>query len=248
MHKEKINLSTATRFERKYRCSYHQYYAIMNALYPFILKDAYTTLSPINKYLVRSLYFDTHNYQIFLEKIGGNASRIKFRIRTYSDTIHDEPDIRVEMKVRQANLTQKYGSFISFADCQYFQQFRHWRNQNDPILEEFERQVHMRDLHPKILVEYLREGYQTKFGEGIRLTFDHQIKSASSRTLFPSQIMWQNHYDPTIVLEIKHQDKLPDWLLKIIKQNGLRLVANSKFAFGIERSRRDLIFAGWSNG
>jgi SPX domain protein involved in polyphosphate accumulation len=236
-----------SRFERKYRCSPGQYLAIRNALTPYVVKDSFTHNASNSKYLVRSLYFDTDDYQLYLEKTGGNSNRSKFRIRTYSKSPKDNPDIRVEIKVREANLTQKYGSYISFDDCQSFIRNRHWNNRNDPVLVEFERLSHLLNLRPKTLVEYQREGFHTKDGNNIRITFDHDVKSTSARNLFPDHIFWQRNYEQQIVMEIKHQETIPRWLNRLIIAHDLKLVANSKFVLGIEHSRPDIIFPAWSH-
>jgi len=241
-------LTTTTRFERKYRCSFPQYYALKNALYPFLVKDDYTERSNTSKYLVRSIYYDTIDYQIYLEKVGGNSNRAKYRIRTYGTSLREAPDIRVEIKVRQGNLSQKFGSFIRITDYQHFLKYRHWENPNDPVLQEFERITHLKNLQPKVLVEYDREGYYSRDGGEVRITFDHQLRTTSSRTLFPHQTLWQNHLEPKVVLEIKHQDELPIWLTKIIKQHGLKIVANSKYALGVNASCKDLIYPSWAYG
>ncbi|MBW6465360.1 MAG: polyphosphate polymerase domain-containing protein [Brevefilum sp.] len=240
-------LSTTSRFERKYRCTYAQYYAIKNALYPYILQDYYTKRAPNHRYLVRSLYYDTAHYQIFVEKCGGNSDRVKYRIRTYSDLMSDRPDIRVEMKVRDANLTRKYGAYTTIEDCQKFINQRHWQNNSDPVLAEFERHVLMMNLEPKTLVEYHREGYQTRDGSGTRITFDHHIKSASSCELFPEKVFWFKHHEQMVVLEVKHTNTLEKWLHQVVKSHGLRLVPNSKFAFGIQTSQPGLIVPSWSD-
>jgi hypothetical protein len=240
-------LSASTRFERKYRCTPAEYYAIKNALYPYIQKDIFTHKAPNHKYLVRSLYFDTSHYRIFFEKHGGNSERLKYRIRTYSNSVEDDPDIRVEMKVREANLTWKYGSYTTLDDCQNFLSKRHWKHGDDPVLHEFERHVHLYHLIPKTLVEYHREGYQTKDGSGTRITFDHRVRSAYSRDLFPKQVNWHVHHEQMVVLEVKHSNSLPNWFSRIVKCHGLRLVSNSKFAFGIQASQPDLIFPSWSD-
>lgn len=236
------------RFERKYRCNYRQYLSIKQAVYPYIQKDHFTRKAPGHRYLVRSLYFDTAEYQLFFEKGGGNTDRIKYRIRTYGDQETSRPDVRVEMKVRNGNLSAKYGTYITIDECDRFIKSRHWSNYSDPVLCEFERRVHLLNMFPKSLVEYRREGYQTIDGNGIRITFDHRIKSASARTLFPEVVFWHIHHEQLIVLEIKHSGVIPDWLNKAIKNNGLCLVANSKFAFGIQGSQADLITPGWSDG
>jgi hypothetical protein len=180
------------------------------------------------------------------EKTGGLSQRTKFRIRTYSNSPEDNPDIKVEIKIRQANLTLKYGAFSTLADCTAFLNNRHWKNRNDPVLIEFERQTHLLNLRPKTLVEYQREGFHTKDGHNIRITFDHKIKSAAAQELFPGKLFWHRNYEQMIVMEIKHQGAVPHWINRIIKQHDLRLVANSKFVLGLQTSRPDIIFQGWS--
>jgi hypothetical protein len=240
-------LSATTRFERKYRCTYAQYHAIKNALYPYLQKDSYTRQAPKHKYLVRSLYFDTGRYKIFFEKSGGNSDRLKYRIRTYSDLESDHPDIRVEMKVREANLTKKYGAYTTLEDCQNFLKHRHWLDHADPVLQEFERHVHLINLLPKSLVEYHREGFETKDGSGTRITFDHRIRSAFSHELFPKKVIWHVHHEQMVVFEVKHINRLEKWFHQLVQSHGLTMVSNSKFAFGIQASQPDLIFPSWSD-
>jgi hypothetical protein len=241
-------LSTATRFERKYRCTFAQYYAVKNALYPYIQQDFYTGRAKGCRYLVRSLYFDTGNYQIYFEKAGGNTDRLKYRIRTYASSADQKPDIRVEMKLREANLTRKFGTLINLDNYTNFLKNRHWIECDDPVLQEFERQVHLLNLLPKTLVEYHREGYQARDGSGTRITFDHRIRSAHSRNLFPDQVLWHVHHEQLIVFEVKHTNPLPRWFQQVVKNLELRWVSNSKFAFGIQASQPDLITPGWSDG
>lgn len=236
-----------TRFERKYRCTYNQYISVRNSLYPYLKLDPFTKKTPHRKYLVRSLYFDTYNYHLFLEKIGGSSNRTKFRLRTYGISPEDHPDIRAEIKVRQANQTMKYGTTITLDDCNNFLRNRRWDNRSDPILVEFERQAHLLNLIPKTLVEYRREGYHTRDGNDIRITFDHRIKSAYANHLFPEHVFWHINHVQMIVMEIKHQGTIPGWLNQVIKAHGLYLVANSKFVFGVQSSCPDIIYPGWSH-
>ena len=243
-----IQKTATNRFERKYRCNFREYLAIKHAIYPYVKQDYYTQIAPNNRYLVRSLYFDTAQYQMYFEKAGGNTDRIKFRIRTYGDQEKDNLDVRVELKLRNGNLTSKYGTIITSTDCENFLRKRHWGSNSDPVLIEFERRVHMLNLLPQTLVEYRREGYQTIDGNGIRITFDHRIKSASGKSLFPKHLFWRVHHEQMVVLEIKHEKPIPQWLNNLIKEHGLYLVSNSKFAFGVQGSQPDLITPGWSDG
>ncbi|MEA3326317.1 MAG: polyphosphate polymerase domain-containing protein [Chloroflexota bacterium] len=229
------------RFETKYRISYPQYFAIKNAIAPYLKTDLFTQSASEKRYLVRSLYFDTWDYKNFIEKINGDCNRMKFRIRTYGTDPMNYPDIRVEIKVRTGNIIKKYGSFINYEQHLWFMKSRYWNPCDDPVLIEFERYVHKWNLIPVTLVQYFREGFHSRAQEGIRLTFDHLIKSASSNELFPACSFWHRHNRSQIVLEIKHQNKVPFWLNELIQQFNLKVVSNSKYTNSIEIAERRMI-------
>lgn len=229
------------RFETKYRINIHEYFAIKNALPLYMKRDSYTRKNPSKQYLVRSLYYDTRDYRMYTEKIDGIGNRMKFRIRTYGTDPVDKPDIRVEIKVRKGNGMEKYGCFISCQDYQGYMQNQCWETSNDPVLAEFARYVHKWNLYPKTLVQYAREGFVSKFQDKIRLTFDHRIKSAPAEELFPNNIYWRRHYLSQIVLEIKHQNNIPDWLNNLITSYQMKVVPNSKYCNSIEVAPRDII-------
>lgn len=229
------------RYELKYRLTYAQYHQVKNAFYPFIEPDSYTLALPARKYLVRSLYFDTFDYQSYFEKDGGNFRRVKFRIRTYARQLDENSRIRVEFKVRQGARTEKHGSFISPSSYQTFMAHHHWEEEEDPVLIEFERWMHLKVLQPALLVEYEREGFQTRAKDTIRITFDHQVSSASSRSLFPPHAFFHPHHPHWVVLEIKHRQTPPDWLKTIVQSQGLKIVANSKYCQGIDVTQPGLV-------
>lgn len=210
--------------------------------------DPFTSATAENGYLVRSLYFDTPDYQAYFEKISGDCNRVKFRIRTYTKDIEDNPTIRVELKVRKGVMMEKHGYFVTASQYQEFMNGWHWPLENNPVLDEFERNLHLKHLQPKILVEYFREGFQSRSREDIRITFDHQVRSASSISLFPKKVFFRLHHPHTIILEIKHYEKQPGWLRNIVQQHGLKIIANSKYAQGIEVARPDLVTPSWSVG
>lgn len=236
------------RFESKYKISSYQYHQVKNALVPYMQLDSFTRAGLKNKYLVRSLYFDTLDYQAYFEKISGDCNRVKFRIRTYVESIEDSPTIRVELKVRKGVMMEKFSYFVTASQYQEFMNGWHWPGENNPVLDEFERNLRLKHLRPKVLVEYLREGFQSRSRENIRITFDHQVRSAFSNSLFPGKVFFRRHHPHVIILEIKHPAEQPGWLRKIVEQHSLKIIANSKYAQGIEVARPDLVTPSWSNG
>jgi len=229
------------RYELKYRLSQQDYWQVRNAIYPFIACDQYTKVAPSRKYLVRSLYFDTPDFQAYNEKLGGNHSRLKFRIRAYTDCVSTNSPVHVEAKIRNGARSQKIGAFVSVEQYLAFMQGFHWDGETNSILIEFERSVHARILRPKILVQYRREAYVSRARDDIRITFDHAVQSAQTKTLFPEHVFFHPHYAHSVILEIKHRDQQPYWLKDIVQTYSLKIEPNSKYCQGIDVTQLDLV-------
>ena len=234
------------RFEYKYRLPVDQYLRVRNCIAPYMEIDDYTARAPEMKYLVRSVYYDSIFLNAFNEKVDGDSDRIKFRIRSYADTLAKADTVRAEMKVRKGAITEKHGSFINKEQYLSFIETKHWPEVSDVVLEEFERYVHLKTLQPVILTEYRREGYRSRAREELRITFDHHVRSAHSNSLFPEAPLFHDHHHGLIVLEIKCISQQPDWLRKLVHQNGLRIMANSKYVQGMTVSYPSLVTPAWS--
>ncbi len=228
------------RFEYKYQLSRLQYYQLRNNLIPYCETDPYTKNAANNRYLVRSLYFDNDQFQAYHEKIEGNFGRIKCRIRTYEEKLDKETVLRAELKNRWGESIEKYSTFIKPSDYERFMEKRHW-NINDPVLQEFERIYYLRAMKPKVMVEYFREGYNPRDREDVRITLDHDVRSCYTDTLFPEANLYKYHHYHLVILEIKCRTKQPAWLSKIVRNHGLKYIANSKYTQGVEAVRPDLL-------
>jgi hypothetical protein len=236
------------RFELKYRISHWQYRQVRNAIVPYMEPDEFSLADPSGFYLVRSLYFDTYNYQAYHEKMGGDFGRIKIRIRSYSNTMTENIPLRVELKTRRGTAMEKFSSFVPAFYYSQFMKTHHWPSYDSPVLTEFERLFHLRSLQPKLLVEYRREGLLPRGREDLRITFDHKVHSASSASLFPEKPFFRTHDNNEIIMEVKCRTAQPAWLSRLIQQQGLKWVANSKYTRGIEVSRPDAVTPMWSQG
>ncbi len=231
---------SAFRFEFKYRISYYQYLNIKHSILPYMKLDDYTQNNKSKKYLVRSLYYETSDYEIYSQKMSGDAEIAKFRLRTYSSKMEQAQKIRAEIKVRQGESLAKYSTFTSIASYQYFIDNCMWKmDESDPVLIEFNRYLLAKALRPKVLVEYHREGYESRSNSEVRMTFDHNVRSVHEKTLFPCNPFFRTHHPFEIVLEIKCKHTYPFWLKKIILDHGLSYIANSKYTQSIEASRQD---------
>ncbi len=234
-------MRSMSRYELKYRLTCPQYLALRNALRPLMKPDPFTAAAPGGRYLVRSLYYDSHDYKAYFEREDGQFGRIKLRIRSYVDCPEDNTRLSVELKTKKGKFMDKYGVFTDMSQYRHFLQTGHWDAPLDPVLMEFERLLHVRSLLPCIIVQYRREGFSPRSGEPFRLTMDHDICSARSDHLFPEHLLLHPHRPKSIILEIKYKEREPDWLLRLARQHDLKIVSNSKYVQGIEAVRPDMV-------
>ncbi len=234
-------MRNTSRFEYKYILSHAQYYAVKNALLPYLEKDFYTKHAPEGRYLVRSIYYDTHLLKAFHERNDGQYGRIKLRIRAYQDTPTDDGLISIELKTKKGSVMTKYSNLIPIASYNHYMQTGHFLETNQPVLDEFLRLKTTRMLTPQLIVEYKREGYTPKARGNLRITFDHGVSSTRAKTLFQENLMLKPHRPKHVILEIKCQKTQPDWLRKIVKSHNLKIITNSKYVQGVEVIRPSMI-------
>lgn len=242
--KNEILLDEDSRYELKYRLSYFQYLKMRNAIQPYMIMDPFTQFQEKHRYLVRSLYFDTDNYLSYDQKMNGDCDRVKLRLRTYPYGEEYLRYVRVELKVRQGNRAVKKSVFVPLEEYRHFMETYHWQSFVHPITNGFERTILKQYMRPKVLIEYDREGYQTRLKSGIRITFDHNLRSTHASGLFQEHCFYRYLYPRNVVLEIKFKDQLPNWLIALVRQQGLKIIANSKYTQCIQVSRHDLHHPG----
>lgn len=239
-------MRVVSRRELKYRLDMKQYYQVLHALSPYMREDRYTRLSGHDKgYLVRSIYFDTFEYLAYREKDNGEHSRVKLRIRAYTDKPDGSARLSVEFKTRTGSTMKKYSTFVTLDEYWAFMGSWHWTDLSDEVLTEFERLVHLKAFRPKTIVEYRRQGFEAIDGSGLRLTMDHGVRSAAGHCLFQEDLFFREHCPGTVIFEIKTGHDEPGWLYHVVKKMGLKAVSNSKYAQSIETSGYEVKASGF---
>ena len=229
-----------SRFERKYLLSLAQYYRLRNRLHPLAERDYYSRAAG-GSYLVRSIYYDTHDYRAWYEKDDGDFGRIKLRIRAYADRWEDCDKVSLEIKTRRGNSMVKYTTQVEPDEYLEFAKAGRWRSLDNPVVNEFERLRRVRQLEPVCLVQYRREGFSARDGSQVRFTFDHDVESTRASWLFPDAPILNPHRPKRPIFEVKTRAGEPAWLHGIIRDHTLKLAANSKYWQGIEIIRPNMV-------
>lgn len=181
-------------------------------------------------YLIRSLYFDDVSSSAFYDKMDGVWLRKKYRIRYYN---YDSSYIVLEAKHKHDQLTYKQQQVIDKSTAERLSKGQTGRivAQEGTLLEQFLQDMDMYHLVPSILVDYFRLAYVFEPLD-VRVTFDEYIKSGLYTSDmfdrdFPGVPMLK---DNEVVLEVKFNEIMPDFIRVVLETIPKCRLAISKFA------------------
>lgn len=218
---------------------------------PYLIDDDFH--SGENLYTVRSIYFDTAKLKYYWEKLDGIRRRKKLRIRGYNE--HDDENIIfLEVKRKYENFVRKNRSALKYFNLQQLLDSKdihsHVMTNNGfsrslDDAERFLHHLHKRSLIPVILIVYEREAFFSKFDEGLRITFDTDLRYQSFpklNNLFEDNLT--NAMPGKTILEIKFSGGFPIWLQNLIREYGIVRRSVSKYTICIDHEKsRDAFFS-----
>jgi len=199
-------------------------------------------------YEVRSLYFDSNFHHSFLEKKDGIAIRRKLRIRYYpSFNRSDEKFAFIEIKkkinenVAKSRIYVPLESAINILDGNHNEAKLFYSKasaQDKNTLKEIWFLYKKYNLKPACIVAYKRQPFLSKIERTFRLTFDTNVLvrnynldlhfGGGSKFIVPRGIC---------IMEVKFNNIVPNWAIKIIQKNNCVQYKISKFANGLEKTR-----------
>ena len=214
------------RHELKYIISYSDYISLKSKLSGFLELDSNVNLN--GEYIVRSLYFDNFYDKVLNEKINGINNREKFRIRIYN---HNTSLIKLEKKVKLNGLCKKESAIISIDE--YYKIINNdidWmKDSREALIRELYLKMKLELLNPKMIVAYIRIPFV--YSEcNLRITFDRKIKnSVNDIDILNFDIPLISKNENIIIMEVKYNEFIPDYIKRIIKLKNTSLVAYSKY-------------------
>ncbi len=229
------------RNEHKYKLDEFSYHRVRDALRLSTRADGYSMRAKKGRYFVRSLYFDTLDYQAYQEKVVGVPNRIKLRIRTYALTRDDKSIIKIEIKTRVGQRVGKFSEIVPMQSYDHFLTDRSWNERLGATAGEFRRLVLLRGLRPRVLVDYYREALIPRDGGDVRITFDHDLCYAQSTALFANSPRSYSARPKFVIMEIKVPNQPPDWLQSLARKFNFHSVPNSKYAQAIEQTQHSVM-------
>jgi hypothetical protein len=204
--------------------------------------DPFCTRIPGSRYVVRSIYLDTADFEFYFEKIDGVKVRKKLRIRTYDSPEPGGPAfIEIKRKMGRCGLKERLQLPLARVD--------HALNGKNPdrvlpdptfrnrkVLGKIRYLMHVKDLRPVVLVTYEREAYVGSDDARQRVTFDSNIRSLVNPTLeqIGEECGLKQFEDTHFVLELKYDGSMPGWMVRLIRDFDLERGPYSKYCNGLD--------------
>lgn len=223
------------RHELKYRISYADYYELRSRALCFMRHDPH---GKDGMYFIRSLYLDDICLSNYNQKIDGWERRRKYRIRTY-DLSQDI--IKFEIKDKFDSYISKSSSLITYEQCQDILKGNFGfagemiRTNSDEGREKALRIGYIdcacKILRPQVAVDYTREVFICDQGN-VRMTFDMNLRAGQGTgDMFDPHLPTVPAYPSgQMILEVKYDDFLPQYIKKMLRSLNLWQSAESKYA------------------
>jgi hypothetical protein len=233
------------RYEYKYFVPLRKMEMLRNMIAPFMKYDKHSEKMKARHYTVRSIYFDTPEYDCYFEKIEGLKHRKKFRLRGYNQLEKVNGQVFFEIKRKYENpilknrAPSRYDEAVDLFERNNPDSYHPDKDQY-PLAEEnlhrFFYHYHNHQLRPVVLVIYEREAWLGKHDETIRLTFDKNLRSVAFPSLDDLYSEDRVRYSLTnsFILEIKFNDHFPAWMKPIIGTLGVKRQSASKYVISVK--------------
>lgn len=224
------------RHEFKYYINQSSYHALKERLRYVVHPDE----NMVNEdgYLISSLYFDDVFHSALEDKISGTRFRKKYRIRIYE---HSDTVIKLECKIKFDSFIAKESAKLTRAEYDKILQdnYDFLLSRKEAICRELYALHQTKLLRPVTVVDYLREAYVAEQGN-VRITFDKNIAaSVFGLDMFGSDlIMSEILPQGVMVLEVKYDDFIPKYILKLLQTDQAQKCAVSKYVMCRNRNMR----------
>src|SRR6056297_1246981 len=229
------------RFELKYRINESLAREIRFFVEAYLDCDPNGISKPKRSYVVKSLYLDSPELYTYNRTVNGDRNRYKLRLRYYDS--EDSP-IFFEIKQRRNRVIQKKRARVRRDAVQHLLDghapAKHHLVHDSPdqmeALEHFCFLQGTLQASPKVHVSYLREAYQNRDSNNVRVTMDRDVRNSMLHHNKFENLQTGRYptFGNTVILELKFTNGFPDWLNELTQRFHLRHESASKYVDSIE--------------
>ncbi len=234
------DVTLRSRFECKYIISPAAVPAMREFIQPFMAPDRYAARWEGNRYAICSLYLDGQDLRLYQQTVGGERNRFKLRVRSYDDN-PDSP-VFFEVKRKLNNIVSKQRAAVSRSEAT--QLVEHGSNdwmERLPAgavddLNCFALYSDLTNARPLVRVKYMREAYEARAGDPVRITIDTDMMHAVTLDLDLSHETgrWVTTPVAGSILELKFTERYPEWMANLVRTFGLKQQPVPKYVLSVD--------------
>lgn len=246
-------LALLTRHECKYYLPASQIPALRDFLRAFVEPDGHAPSGTHPIYPVCSLYLDSHDLRLYRGTVHADLNRYKLRVRTYDDLplslVHLEIKARADRAVHKLKASLPRGQAQAVLDRGLAGATSALGPVLPSALAQFLTRVHQVRARPVMRVKYLREAYESRRGEPVRVTVDLDLQYAVTPTTELSHERGEWHDVPleAAIIELKFSDRFPLWVRELVRAFDLRQCSIPKYVLSVDEAVRRGHIEGPSN-
>jgi len=214
------------RHEYKYHLNYSEMLLLRKKLNELLTPDRSS-----EGYIVRSLYFDSHDDIDYYDKLGGEYIRKKIRLRIYDVNSNK---VKLEIKQKADYHQLKESLIITKQDAKELIKgnYQILLSYNTDLANRIYTIMQTGCYKPKVIIEYHRIAYITS--TTTRITFDYNIKKSNNVEEFfqekPNYLLLTSL--PDVILEVKFDRFLEPYISSILNKYTSRYQSFSKYTTG----------------
>ena len=207
--------------------------ALRNRLLPLMTPDGN---GENGEYRVTSLYFDDVYNSGYWQKLNGVETRRKFRVRAYN---LDPSLIKMEAKHKDESYVSKLSKRLTEEQYRALLAgdygFMADNDGEEDVFGEFYRSHLLTRLRPRTIVDYHREALISRFGN-VRVTFDKKLSvCVNTLDMFSPQAQYSPIYNKEIILEVKFDNYIPEYIQAAIQGLNAPMQPVSKYILCTDR-------------
>lgn len=188
------------------------------------------------QYVITSLYFDDAYLTAYNDKQAGLSARKKYRIRVYN---RSSEVIKLEQKMKDGDFTSKTSVRLTYEEYLKMLRGDYGFLSDERFVDTTGADFYASDalvrLRPSANVEYLREAYVCPAGN-VRITFDMKLSSGLDADVTKKDGRFFRVFDDnTIILEVKYDEFIPEYIRELLGGLGLMRDSASKYVYCVDK-------------
>jgi hypothetical protein len=234
------DITLYSRYECKYLVSPMVISEFRAFIRPFMRPDAFAALRPGFRYPICSLYLDSEDLVLYQQTVGGEKQRFKLRVRSYTDDV-TQP-VFLEVKSKLNNIVRKRRAILERDRTR--EMLEHgldgWlRHSNLGVMSDaefFANRLTLAAAKPVLKVRYMREAYESKSGEPVRITIDTDLRHAVTldHDLSFERGRWVTTPVDGVIVEIKFTERYPGWVADLVRVFGMKQQPVPKYVWSLD--------------